>query len=136
MPRGAFRRVFLRGSFAVKVPRLRFFLMGMRCNRWERETWNVWRPTFGWSNLCPIHFADPLGLVVVMPRAAQPVEQTRVDASIPDDYPMHTAEFKADDYGRLGAAIVALDYGLPWADSVREKRAYYAQMAINRGHRG
>jgi hypothetical protein len=41
MPFGAFRRVFLVGPFAVKLPRLRNPARGMRCNRWEREMWRI-----------------------------------------------------------------------------------------------
>lgn len=124
MPRGVFRRVFLLGSFAVKTPRLQHFAMGMRSNRWEREMWLYWQPRFQWTTLCPVLWADPLGLVVVMSRAEQPVPQEMVD-ELPDYYPDITAETKHDDYGILDGQIVALDYGLPSADSVNERRRYY-----------
>jgi hypothetical protein len=96
----------------------------MRCNRWEREMWFHWRPLFKWRTLCPIHFADPLGVLVVMPKAIQPVADSAVKA-LPDYYPGVTAELKSDDYGYVGGQLVALDYGLPYADSVRERRTYY-----------
>ena len=35
--------------------------------------WQYWRPIFGWENLCPIYFADPLGILLIMPRAKQPI---------------------------------------------------------------
>jgi hypothetical protein len=69
-------------------------------------------------------YADPLGLLVVMPRAVQPVPQDQVDA-LPDYYPDITAETKHEDFGWLGGCIVALDYGLPFKDTVLERRRYY-----------
>jgi hypothetical protein len=126
MPRGAFRSVFLLGGLALKVPRISNLRAGMRSNRWEREMWFTWRPIFGWANLCPIHFADPLGVVVVMPRAAQPVTPEEVEA-LPDYHPPYAAEYKAEDYGRTSEGVVALDYGLGHADIVAERRAYYKQ---------
>lgn len=127
MPAGVFRRVILIGNYAIKIPRLRNALSGMRCNRWEREMWCTWRPIFGWENLCPITFADPVGLVVVMPRATQPVTFDEVVAATPDYYPDITSETKPADFGRVNSRILALDYGLPYADAVRERRAYYVE---------
>jgi len=86
--------------------------------------WRRWRPLFKWKTLCPIHFADPWGLFVVMPRAVQPVACAAIDA-LPDYYPGITAELKPDDYGYVENRLVALDYGLPSIDSVRERRRYY-----------
>ena len=125
MPSGVFRRVFLLGGFAVKLPRFKHFSSGLRCNRWEREMWLRWRPLFGWENLCPVAFADPLGFFVLMPRAAQPVTFEQVVAATPDYYPDITAETKPEDFGRIAGQVVALDYGLPSADLVRERRGYY-----------
>lgn len=89
--------------------------------------WNFWQPKLGWRNLCPVLFADPLGLIVVMPRARQPVSQEEVEAAIGDYYPDSTAESKLDDYGRVNGVVLALDYGLPWQDMVAERRSYYAR---------
>ena len=86
--------------------------------------WHHWRRRFHWRTLCPVLFADPLGLLVVMPRAIQPVPQDQVDA-LPDYYPDITAETKHEDFGLLGASIVALDYGLPFEDAVLRRRNYY-----------
>ena len=124
MPAGVFRHVFLLGEFAIKTPRLQNFFMGMRSNRWEREMWFHWRPQFQWKTLCPVIYADPVGLLVVMPRATQPVPQDKVDG-LPDYYPNITAETKHEDYGFVGGEILALDYGLPFADSVQLRRSYY-----------
>ena len=128
MPSGAFRTVLLIGNFAIKLPRLRNFLQGLRCNRWEREMWNYWQPIFQWKTLCPVYVSDPLGLFVVMPRAIQPVSEEEVD-TLPDYYPPISAELKPDDYGCLKGNAVALDYGLWDKDMVDEKRNYYANHA-------
>ena len=127
MPAGVFRRVLLIGGYAVKLPRIRHFTAGMRCNRWEKEMWQCWRPKLGWQNLCPVLFADPLGVVVVMPRAEQPVGLQEVEAAIGDYFPDNTAESKPEDYGRIGQAVLALDYGPPWQDMIVERRSYYAK---------
>ena len=132
MPAGVFRRVLLIGRFAIKIPRLRNASQGLRCNRWEREMWRTWRPVFGWQNLCPIEFADPLGFVVVMPRAAQPVTEEEVDGAAGDYYPDITSELKPADFGRVSGCVLALDYGLPDAEDVRERRAYYADRLAKR----
>lgn len=67
-----------------------------------------------------------------MHRAEQPVPQQEVDDADPDDYPGITAESKAEDHGRLNARIVAVDYGLPDEDMIRERRAYYQDMVRRR----
>jgi hypothetical protein len=77
----------------------------LRCNRWEREAWRVWRPKFKWSNLCPIWFADRFGLTVVMARAL-PVTQEEVDAEGLDYYPMINCERKPEDHGRVDGRLV------------------------------
>lgn len=126
MPAGVFRNVLLLGRIAVKLPRLRAFNAGLQCNRWEREMWRVWRPKFRWQHLCPIICADPLGFVVVMPRA-EPVTQEEVDREMPDYYPAINAECKAADHGRVGGQLLILDYGLPDLEMVRVQRANYGR---------
>ena len=88
--------------------------------------WNQWRPVFQWRTLCPVLFADPIGLLVVMARAAQPVTSAEVRA-LPDYYPNISAETKPEDYGRLGEEIVAVDYGIFSEDTLLEQRRYYQQ---------
>ena len=90
--------------------------------------WTVWRPIYGWTSLCPVLFADPLGILVVMPRADQPVTREEVDA-LPDYYPDITSETKVEDHGRVAGKVVALDYGLPDRDLVETRRAYYLKLA-------
>ena len=124
MPKGAFRLVILIGKYAFKIPRWQQFSEGMRSNRWEREMWTHWRLRFQWTTLCPVLYSDPIGLLMVMTRARQPVPQERVD-DLPDYYPNITAETKHEDFGMLDGALVALDYGLPFADLVVERRTYY-----------
>ena len=127
MPSGVYRRVVLVGRFAIKVPHFHNCVSGLRCNRWEREMWQTWRPLFGWQNLCPITFADAFGLVVVLPRATQPVAVEEVDEARGDYYPDITAETKPADFGRVGGRVLALDYGLPDGRAVRQRRAYYLE---------
>lgn len=125
MPSGSFRNVILIGRFALKIPHFRNAALGLRCNRWEREMWRIWRPVFGWKNLCPILFADPFGLIVLMPRAMQPVTFEEVITATPDYYPDVTAEAKPEDFGRVGSEVLVLDYGLPYSDWVIRRREYY-----------
>lgn len=70
-------------------------------------------------------FADPLGVIVVMPRAMQPVTFDEVVTATPDYYPDITSETKLEDFGRVGNKVLALDYGLPDADMVANRREYY-----------
>jgi len=122
VPKGVFRRVLLVGPWALKLPRIRNLPAGLRCNRWEREVWQRWRPAFGWEGLCPVLFADPFGLVVVMPRAEQPVSQAEAHAAVPDHYPAPWCEGKPQDYGRVAGRVVALDYGIPYSDFLLDHR--------------
>ena len=87
--------------------------------------WQHWRPIFGWENLCPIYFADPLGILVIMPRAKQPVKKEDVINAYPDQDPNITAEGKPEDWGCLDGRILALDYGLHRADAVMNRRKSY-----------
>jgi hypothetical protein len=122
--------VFLVGPVAVKVPRRRFRALGMQCNAWEREMWLTWRRKFGWTNLCPIIFADRRGRVVVMRRARQPVSRADIDLAL-DTYPMITAETKPADWGVVSGRVVAVDYGVD-EGLASEKRAYYASPQFER----
>jgi len=94
--------------------------------------WKIWRPIFEWETLCPVLIADPLGIIVVMPRASQPVTHSEVDA-MPDHYPDTTSETKVEDHGRIGDAVVSVDYGLPDREMVKSRRAYYRQKAGEKG---
>jgi len=129
MPSGDFRRVILLGRIALKIPRIRNASAGLRCNRWEREVWRKWRLIFGWENLCPVRFADPLAAFLVMPRATQPVTREDVREADLDYYPGIDSECKPGDWGRVDGRVLALDYGLPDADMVRRRREYYIRMA-------
>ena len=122
MPCGETRCVFLVGTYAIKLPRMTNLTAGLRCNRWEREMWRKWRPKFGWTTLCPVLLADPIGLFLVMPKAEQPVEQADVDA-LPDHHPGITSEPKLEDYGRVGQSTLALDTRM----EVQRQREYFAQ---------
>lgn len=66
--KGATRVVLLIGPYAIKVPRAyswRTFLNGLLGNMQERMFWYQLK-----SPLCAkVHYADPIGLVLVMERA-------------------------------------------------------------------
>ena len=66
-----------------------------------------------------------------MPRATQPVTFADVVGATPDYYPDITSETKPEDFGRVGGRVLALDYGLPFADQVRERRAYYLEKSVS-----
>lgn len=128
--RGTFRCVVLAGNRAIKFPRLlRHPLKGMGCNRWEREMWDVWRSRFKWECLCAVLFADRFGFVVVMCRAEQPVTIEEIEEVAEPLYPDVTCEWKPADCGRIDGRVVALDYGLPDNDAMRERREYYRTFA-------
>jgi uncharacterized protein len=125
MPCGVYRCVVFVGTYAVKFPRVRNLREGMQCNRWEREMWRVWQPILRWETLCPVLFADPLGLVVVMPRADQ-AGVTFIDVLLkPDYYPETSGEFKASDCGRVDGRVVTFDYGLSDKEMVTQYRNRY-----------
>jgi hypothetical protein len=131
------RRVVLTTRHALKFPRLRHPMCGLRSNLWEREMWYRWRPIFRWDTLCPVLFADRLGIVLVMPRAG-PADPTAVDAAIERDgefYPQPTTEFLPAGYGMMNGRVVCFDYGLADADMVRERRTYYAEFRTSETHR-
>ena len=128
MPCGGYRCVVPLGRLAIKRPRLSNFRAGLCCNRWEREMWFRWRPRFGWKNLCPVLFADPLGLVVFMPCADQPVTFDEVVNASPDCYhPDINVEYKTENWGRLEGRVVCLDYGLSDKESTRDRREYLSK---------
>jgi hypothetical protein len=129
MPRGNFRYVIRVGRFTVKLPTPRFWRHARCCNRWEREMWCVWRLRFKWECLCPVLFADRFGFAVVMRRAEQPVTVEEIEEVAEPLYPDVTCEWKPADCGRIDGRIVALDYGLPDNDAMRERREYYRTFA-------
>jgi hypothetical protein len=126
---GEYRRVFLTKRHAIKLPRLRKLIQGMRCNRWEREVWRVWVPEFRWKNVCPVIFADPFGLIVVMPRAKTPISESDLDRELGGSGPQATAEPKPESYGQLQGTVVAIDYGLPHQEQIIESRKAYLRDA-------
>jgi hypothetical protein len=85
--------------------------------------WRTWQPKFHWENLCRIKFADCVGFVVVMLRG-EPVTAEEVEAADPDCYPDIDVEWKLENWGRLNDRVVAVDYGLWDATTVRERREY------------
>lgn len=116
---GATRTVFLVWRWAIKVPVLgggwARFLQGMLANLQERYWSNQ-----GYPQLCPVLFADPLGVVVVMPRL---VTIPRPLAT--EDFDVLSAITSSDgflcslsildnaphNFGWLNGRIVAVDFG-------------------------
>ena len=127
MRSGAYRQVFLLGNYAIKLPRFKNFQKAMRCNRWENEMWHIWRPIFGWDNLCPVHYSDPYGIILVMTRAAQPVSFEEIVNADIDYYPDINVEYKPENWGRIGEKIVCLDYGIDDAGDLEDLRTYYEE---------
>lgn len=110
---GISRTVFLVGRYAIKVPCGRYgwskWLRGLLANLQERQFGRA-----GYAGLCPVLFADPIGLVVVMPRA-EILTGALFDAEYErfinrDDYVL-PVENKPDSFGFLNGELVAVDYG-------------------------
>jgi len=100
--------------------------------------WQNWRPVFKWETLCPVLFSDPVGLLIVMPRA-QEASPKAVDAAIEQDgeyYPQTTTEFQPEAYGLIDGRVVCFDYGVATADIVDEKRQFYGQFVGATGDSG
>ncbi|MDH1731007.1 hypothetical protein N5F00_16050 [Pseudomonas chengduensis] len=131
MPAGVYRRVFIASRWAIKIPRIKNITSGARCNRWEAEVWRKWRPKFGWEHLCPVRFCDPLGLILVMDRASQPVTFEEVisanDQEYNDYYPNVDLEYKAENWGVLAGRMVCVDYGIDDAEQIANKRIYFQE---------
>lgn len=87
-------------------------------------------PPIRWENLCPVLFADPLGLFVVMPKA-EPASFEDVIAAERDYYPDVHVEMKPEDWGRVDGRVLVVDYGLSDANVVRERRRYLAKFPPN-----
>jgi len=110
---GISRTVFLVGRYAIKVPCGRYgwnkWLRGLLANLQEREMSKMRDP-----RLCPVLLSDPLGLVVVMPRVAVCQQELTGDEFF---WFTHRGEYvlpvenKADSFGYLNGALVAVDYG-------------------------
>lgn len=115
---GATRSVLLLHRWAIKFPSVthgyRAFLHGLLANHREREFSRM-----GWSRLCPVVGALPLGVVIVMPWC-EPVAEYGADwwrdflggESFPDRANLEDmVERKADSIGKYRGRIVAVDYG-------------------------
>ena len=124
-----FRRVIALGPFAIKVPRPRSVLHGLRCNRWEREMWYRLRPVFGWETFarsCSRIRWDSLSSC----RARN--TQSRWKRFRPPrlfTFRNLRTRPKPRLSGLVNGRVLALDYGLPGRDTVSKMRAYYADMS-------
>jgi hypothetical protein len=114
--RGAHRRVFVCGSVAIKVPRLRRFLAGARANRFEARIWREGWQRF-YRELCPVRACLPFGLALVMP-AVRLMSRPEFDAfakseTHPDNQPdPELYEDKWGEWGYLRGRPVVVDYAM------------------------
>lgn len=108
--RGANRWVILTKRHAFKIPRPTSwyaFLFGLLNNiheaRWSRQG----------TGRCPVLFAAPGGLLIVMPRAAILTDDEFLAFDAGEFCETHAvpAEHKPDSFGRLNGQVVAVDYG-------------------------
>jgi hypothetical protein len=116
---GITRIVILIGRWAIKVPCVRYsgqrwrcFLRGLLANMQERDV-----AATGWPELCPVLFAVPGGLLIVMRRASA-MSNTEWDAFRYDNFitldggrTLLPVENKPDSFGWLDGRVVAVDYG-------------------------
>lgn len=103
--RGRNRLVLLTRRHAIKVPSLRCwrdFLFGLLNNMNEAS----WATEPGH---CPVLYAAPGGLLVVMPRAR--ILTDAEFAAVDHDRLPPRAERKPDSFGWVGGQLVAVDYG-------------------------
>jgi hypothetical protein len=131
---GATRTVVVTKRLAIKFPRFyrrghpfewSRFLQGLLANLQERY-WS--RVEYAKSKLCPIFFADPLGLIVIMPRCAdvellEPYYERRSRALCPVAYEYWKSVYLPDgrcdlpvenmacNFGYLDDRLVSFDYG-------------------------
>lgn len=106
---GRNRFVLLTRRHAVKFPSMRCwrdFLFGLLNNMHEAQAHSE-HPAY-----CPVLWASPLGLAIVMPRArVMGLEEFyRIVRSLPTDT---VAEMKPSSWGWLNGRAVAIDYGWP-----------------------
>ena len=108
---GATRWVLLAGRWAAKVPRptsYRSLLLGLLANMQEARF-----SAFGDDRVCPVVFALPRGLLVIMPRCAvltRNLTAAERERFFGAEY-IVPAEDKASSFGWLNGRLVAIDYG-------------------------
>ena len=120
---GVTRTVILTRRWAIKLPSLvygwKMFLCGFLANMQE----------IAWSGhddrLCPVKYALPGGLLIIMPRCQRLSDDEFINEVLPDwgqqvdkdtglplpDSVELPVEMKSCSFGRLNGKIVALDYG-------------------------
>lgn len=101
------RFVILTRRHAIKIPSLRSwrdFLFGLLNNMHEAQAQRS-EPFY-----CPVLWAAPLGLAIVMPRVRVLTDQEWPAVTLPAG---GCAEHKPSSWGWLGDRLVAIDYGWP-----------------------
>ena len=112
---GVTRTVILTRRWAIKLPCLvygwKYFLYGFLANMQERE-WSGYD-----ERLCPVRWAAPLGVLIIMPRCEPVIDSGLLDEEIHNwancgtDKDLLPVELKSDSFGRLNGRLVAVDYG-------------------------
>lgn len=114
---GSSRTVILTQRWAIKLPgawaypgyRWTSLLRGLLHNMEERAFSRL-----GWPCLCPVHFALPGGLLIVMPRARPLSRQAWLALDYRRFFAAHgiqpLAEEKIDSFGIYDGRVVAVDY--------------------------
>ena len=114
--RGSQRRTLIAGDIAIKVPRLRRLRAGARANREEARLWRE-----GWhhfyAELCPVLFALPFGLALVMPTARIMTREEFAAFRASDAHPIHEPdpelyEDKWGEWGYVDGLPVVVDYAM------------------------
>lgn len=124
---GATRIVILTRRDAIKIPRFTAtgrqdvsrwcrFLQGLLSNLQERRWWGY---GFHREFLCPVRFADPLGLIVVMPRCEEVSDEIVEEALVgfPRYSDTENGEYaipidpSSENFGLFQERVECLDYG-------------------------
>lgn len=114
---GATRTVILTKRLAIKLPRVyrknrqwewTQFLHGLLANLQER----YWSNYHTRTALCPVWFADPVGLLVVMPRC-RPLERRICPVEVLwfQEYERVPCDWAQENWGWHNGRVVLIDYG-------------------------
>jgi hypothetical protein len=116
LARGSQRRTIVLGRYAIKLPRPRRFVDGLRANREEARIWREgWQRRF--PELCPVLACLPCGIALVMP-AVRLMTRDEFDRFLrsglhPENDPdPELYEDKYGEWGYLDGRPVVIDYAM------------------------
>jgi hypothetical protein len=141
--RGSQRRTLVCGPLAIKFPRPRRFVAGLRANREEAR---LWREGWGrfYPELCPVLACAPFGLALVMPAVRIMSREEFAAFRESEAYPQNDPdpelyESKLGEWGYLGSRPVVVDYAMrvhmtaedialidPAVRTIEDARRYFA----------